>query len=1236
MHKPPVIARTLTTGYAVAVIASLVAFLLRWPLSPLIGREFPFFTFFLATLVAAYSGGLRAGLLATALGAIGAAYFLMDPVSSFWVAAPADRTRLVLFLGIGSLISGFAESGLRAKERAMRGERRYLQSLESISDAFAQLDRDWRYTYVNARAAEISGMTVAAMVGRTMWDLFPALRGTEMEARARAAMSDGKPAHFEFYFPPFDRWFEQRLYPSDAGLAIFSADITERRRAEEENRRLLAILEATPDLVTTAAADGSVRYLNREARRVLGYEGDAHPADYQLLDGQPQWAARVVREDGIPGVVRDGYWRGETAIRARDGREVPVDQVIIRHSGGEGRDAFISTIARDITRQKEVEDRLRRGEARFRTLAEAVPQIIWAAAPDGRITFINGRWTELTGLSLEETNDLEAAKKVIHPDDAGRVFARWAEALANGTPHEVEWRFRDRRDGSYRWFLTRAVPARDEAGILTEWFGTATDIDDQKRIEERLRTSEERLLFTARATRVTMFQQDTDLRYSWLTNPLRGYRQEEIVGRTDEEIRHTIDDVPALVGAKRRALETGRGTRLEVSNREGGEVEYHQLTIEPMRDDSGAVVGLLGASIDVTERHRAEAESRRLAAIVEATPDFVTVARMDGRLVYLNRAGRRMLGIPDDAEAGTLTRQRLSPGWVYERTQRDWLPAALRDGSAAGEGAVLASDGREIPVSFVMLVHRGPSGEPEYLSTVARDIAGRKRDEEELRKRERDFRALADNAPALVARFDRDLRHLFVNRRVEAATGLPASAFVGRSNREMGVPEDLHAPGDERLRRVFETGEVQTLEFTYPSPEGPRHFHSWFGPELGGAGEVESAICITRDVTEQKQLENELRRRNEELAEADRRKDDFLATLAHELRNPLAPVRMAVEVLKARGPADPALIQARAIIERQVRHMARLLDDLLDVSRITRGKLELRRQPVTLAAVLDAALETSRPLVEAGGHDLVLDVPPGPVHLDADPVRLAQVFSNLVNNAAKYTERGGRIALSASADGDSVTVSVRDSGIGIDPEMMPRLFEMFAQAKPALERSQGGLGIGLSLVHGIVQLHGGSIEARSDGPGRGSEFLVRLPITPAAPPPARDADHGGGRTAPRCRILVADDNDDAARTMAMMLGILGHEVRTAADGEEAVRSAAEFRPEVIFLDIGMPRVNGYQAAERIRAQEWGRGMVVVALTGWGQEEDRRRAKAAGFDHHLVKPVSPETLVRLLAEVKGSR
>ena len=393
---------------------------------------------------------------------------------------------------------------------------------------------------------------------------------------------------------------------------------------------------------------------------------------------------------------------------------------------------------------------------------------------------------------------------------------------------------------------------------------------------------------------------------------------------------------------------------------------------------------------------------------------------------------------------------------------------------------------------------------------------------------------------------------------------------------------------------------------------------------------------MASDVSARKEAQEERERLVVHLREEDQRKDEFLATLAHELRNPLAPIRNGLQIMRLmQGDAD-ATERVRSMMERQLGQMVHLIDDLLDLSRISHGKIDLRKERIELAKTIQQAIDTSRPSIAQADHELLIKFPPGPIYVDADLTRLVQVFSNLLNNAAKFTERGGRIRLTMQQLGTEAVVSIQDNGIGIPTEMLPHVFEMFTQVDGNLERSKGGLGIGLSIVKRLVEMHGGSIEARSDGLDRGSEFVMRLPVALsfAGDEPTDQPDPAYPTT--RRRILVVDDNLDAAESLAMLLTITGNETLTAHDGLEALDVAAAFRPDVMFLDIGMPKLNGYEVGRRIRQQAWGKDIVLIALTGWGQEEDKRRSLEAGLDFHLVKPVLPAALEKLLAGVTAAR
>src|ERR1051326_647410 len=428
------------------------------------------------------------------------------------------------------------------------------------------------------------------------------------------------------------------------------------------------------------------------------------------------------------------------------------------------------------------------------------------------------------------------------------------------------------------------------------------------------------------------------------------------------------------------------------------------------------------------------------------------------------------------------------------------------------------------------------------------------------------------------------------------------------------------------IYRALDTGDFEA-EYRAIRPDGTVVWIADRGRVVQDSnGQPERIVGVSVDLTRRKRLE-------EELLESDRRKDQFLATLAHELRNPLAPIRYAVNVLQFKGPPTPELGWATEVIERQTQHMSRLIDDLLDVNRITRNALELRKENVELSSVINPAVEASRPLIEQNRQELTITFPDETIHLQGDPVRLAQVFSNLLNNASKYTKTpegsAGKISVTAERDGLTAIITVRDSGIGIAPQMLPKVFEMFTQVGRSIGQSEGGLGIGLALAKSLVEMHGGAIEVRSEGLGKGSEFVVRLPLnetlTPASEPKVTSEVPASGKH----RILIADHHPDVLESFEVMLQMLGHDVATACDGIEVLEKAAQFRPEVIVLDLGMPHLDGLETARRLRQQPWGRDAVLIAVTGWGHEKDKKQSAEAGFDLHLVKPIDAMTMLKHL-------
>jgi PAS domain S-box-containing protein len=666
-------------------------------------------------------------------------------------------------------------------------------------------------------------------------------------------------------------------------------------------------------------------------------------------------------------------------------------------------------------------------------------------------------------------------------------------------------------------------------------------------------------------------------------------------------------------------------------------------------------------------REALAANGERFRHLVEATPALAWSADANGRVTYANRHLFDYTGLAPGSDVEEWSRLALHPE-DFAAANEAWLKARRESGAFELEARIRRHDGAYRWFLLRVLPLEDASGGVVEWFGSATDIDERKRSEENLR-----FLAGASAALAEISDFESTLKRIarlavphFADwsevtvveeggamRRLVATHADPERVrFAEELERrfpadEASAPrrvirsgEPIFTPGvsEEMLRDIARSGEhlemIRALglrsfisvpmrskgrtlgAITFATSESGRTYTKF---DLEAAEEVARRAAIALENAELVQA----------LKEADRRKDEFLAVLAHELRNPLAPVRNAIEILRATPARSPQLQWTQDVIDRQVRQLSRLVDDLLDVSRIASGKIELRRERIELATAVHIALESSRPLIERAAHSLSVDLPPEPIWVDGDRARIAQVLSNLLNNAARYTRSGGHIWLSAERAGESAVIRVRDNGIGIRPAMLSQIFDMFTQGGSAGPHSQGGLGIGLTLVRRLVELHGGHVEAHSEGIGCGSEFVVTLPLARVDAPAQRPAaESAATRDREPRRILVVDDNGDAADSLCMLLKSRGHDVRVAYDGLEAVGAALTFDPEVVLLDIGLPKLSGYEAARRIRESR-GEDVLLIAVTGWGQEEDRRRSRDAGFDHHLTKPVDPAAISGLI-------
>ncbi len=722
-----------------------------------------------------------------------------------------------------------------------------------------------------------------------------------------------------------------------------------------------------------------------------------------------------------------------------------------------------------------------------------------------------------------------------------------------------------------------------------------------------------------------------------------------LLGYTEQALRQL--DFTALVHPDdRRAnlaeinrLKAGEVASIEIENRymhrNGSSVAVNKL-VSILHDGAAGPKRLLAlvTAADVTERQRAEALQQRIHdtfyRLVERNPFGVYVVDADFRLREVSLGARKVFANIDPligrdfaeilhviwpepfaSEANALFRHTLNTGEPYK------APSTVQKRNNTED--VEAYDWR---IEQVMLPE-GRAGVVCYFY----DLSERQRWETQLRESEERFRAMANGLPLLVWKHDEAGGLVFVNDTYCTYFGVTREEMRDARWRLLTHPDDGTAYAEHFMACVLERkpfhGEVRVRR----ADGAWRWLESWAQPRFGDDGTFHGHVGTSADITERREAERALR-------EADERKDEFLATLAHELRNPLAPIRNAVQILTHPNvsPADSAM--ALKMIDRQTQAMVRLVDDLMDVSRIAHGKLQLRREPVALGSVIEQALDAVRHGFEQARLRLEVAMPHEPLVVNADPVRLAQVLSNLLTNAGKYTPAGGNIWLKVVRHGDAARVSVRDNGIGISPDQLPRIFDMFMQDQPALSRSQGGLGIGLALARSLVEAHGGAIEARSEGPGRGAEFTVVVPLSRAnaddphsSAPRTRPAPPSGGQ-----RVLLVEDSVDGAASLATLLGLRGLVVTVVGDGVAALAAAAQSRPDIVLLDLGLPKMNGFEVCRALRALPGGEHLTIVAISGWGQESDRRHSAAAGFDAHLVKPVEVDELLAVLHGFTGQR
>jgi two-component system CheB/CheR fusion protein len=1113
----------------------------------------------------------------------------------------------------------------------------------SVTVPLTVLDAGLRVRMASLSFYEHFQVAPEATVGRLIYDLgnrqwdIPALRTLLEDLLPRDQIIQNYEARhtFEALGPRIMLLNARRLEHAsgDEPLIILSIeDITERAAAAEARGRLAAIVESSDNAIIGKNLDGIITSWNRGAERLFGYS----PAE---IVGQSVTVLfppdRQHESADILGHIRRGeaVEHLDTVRRRKDGTLFNVSLTVSPIWDGEGKIIGASKIARDITARKGAEAALSESEERFRVMANAMSQLAWMARADGHIFWYNQRWYEYTGTTPEAMEGW-GWQSVHDPMELPSVLAKWKAAIASGEPFEMTFPLLG-ADGVYRLFLTRSVPVKSPDGAVMQWFGTNTDVDELKRVEAALRMSEQRFRTAVSTVSSLIWTNNAEGRMEgdqpgW--ENFTGQTREEYQGYGwakavhPEDAQSTLDAWEQSVAEKRMFISEHRLRRAD------GEWRLCSVRAVPILDDEGVLLEWVGVHNDITERTRNEeilrASEERAHALITASSDVVyrmnadwsEMAPLDGRNFISDALKPSRTWLDDN---------------LFPEDQPQVLAAiekAIRTKSIfALEHRVRRVDGTEgwtISKAVPILDARGEI--TEWFG-AASDVTERHQAEEALRVSEGFKLSIIKSSPDCIKVLDQEGNLLSLEAGHDLLGITDVAPFIGTSWIGFWVDPKDRAAATAAIATAVAGGTGTFVGFF----RNLRGEDKWWDVAVtsiyNAIGQTRHLLAVSRDVTERRALETALVARAEELAQADRSKDEFLAMLAHELRNPLAPLRNAAEMLKTDDVNAEDRTQAQRVITRQIENMSRMIDDLLDVSRITTGKIELRKKPVALEAVLTAAASLVRSTCAAYKQHLAVSLPKESVYLNADATRLEQIFGNLLGNACKYSGNGCHISISAErvrdAKSPEVVVTVRDDGAGIDQELLPRIFDLFVQASRTLDRAHGGLGIGLTLVRRLVELHGGSIEAHSNGHGHGAEFIVHLPILTEAPPPEPIPASPSAQptSGPKRRILIVDDNTDAARSLAALQKRRGHETRTAFTGPEAVAMASEYLPDVVLLDIGLPGMDGFEVARRIRAMPGLSGTLLIAMSGYGRDEDRAEAKCAGFDEYMVKPVDLDTL-----------
>ena len=1153
-----------------------------------------------------------------------------------------------------------------AEAAALEAHGRTSAILESIADAFYSLDDEWRFVAVNPAAERAPfGRPASELLGKVIWEVFPKIPETRIHRHYLDAVAKRSHEHYEAQSPLNGRWYEVFMFPRVGGLDVYLRDIDDRKKTEaalkESEERFRTLASNAQDSIARFDRDGRYVYVNPFIADRMGLPAEA------ILGKTAEELGRNLGTEKWEELLDEFFRVGQPQRfdrRSVDGRWYDV-QVM-----PELRDGAVETvlaISRDITDRKQADEALRESEATLGGILNAATESIWLFNVDGIALAANHtaleRWgrpaATVIGKSMHEFLPRElSSSRLAHFQEVAR------------TGHPVE--FEDWRAGIL--FAHTCYPVFGTDGRVERIAVFSRDVTESRRTETALRVSEERLRLFVDHAPASLAMFDRDMRYlnvsrRWLSDYKLGDR--DVRGLSHYEVFPEISEDWKRI--HRRAL-MGEVVRSEADRfpRADGSVQWVRWEVRPWLEPSGTIGGIVIFTEDITEATLTATALRRYELLASQSRDIVLfIRREDGRILEANTAALAAYGY---------SRQEILGLSIQNLRAPHTLPLSQEQMAIADQRGILFEtfhqhrDGRTFPVE---VSSRGSLVEGEHmLVSVVRDITERKR-------LERLYAVLSQVNEAIVRTREEKPLYSEVCRIVTEQGEFPlawiglvegrAIVPVASSGKETAYLREIRVEIDGELGSgptgacIRENRPVVNDDFTTNPSTSP-----WRTPALGHGLRASAAFPLHRhgkaigaltlyagragvfDSAERKliealcadlsyamvaieherertSMEEALRAANAQLLEADQRKNDFLAVLSHELRNPLAPIRNSLFVLDRADPQSEQAKRARAIIDRQTGQMARLVDDLLDVTRITHNKIQLQRVPLDLNDLVRSTVEDHRSLLEGKGILVEVSLASERLPVDGDQARLAQIVGNLLHNAAKYTPAGARVTVATAAIPSRRRAGIRviDTGVGLEPEVLHRLFQPFMQAEATLDRSKGGLGLGLALVKGLVELHGGEVCAHSDGPGKGAEFIVELPLAEDTECPTSPG--AGPKVGSRRRVLIIEDNIDAAQSLREALEFGEHLVEIAHDGPEGLTKARQFRPEVVLCDIGLPGMDGYGVARALRADEGLKHVFLVALSGYALPEDLQRAWAAGFDEHVAKPPSLERLEDLLRE-----